>query len=277
MSDPALQDLIREDIREAPKQTVIYLEGKTDTDILFALLGLLKPSDGLHQGVLVKGLRDEGQRRGSGSTAVTARVAVATRFNIPGVFGIVDGDGSPLGTLASKFDSPYPGPLFYWKAYCIENQLAKTGWPPIRGVEPDWQAELSKYGPYVALNRIGAEVRSILKDLGLEKYTNPILGGSLKASDEILASLAIGTTRFQSYHVGQRFQDEITAFEETIQRSLDEVYALLNGKWLVKHMAPTLTKREPDQCQFDWIAHAISVDGLPEVRKWWERVTGSAP
>jgi len=24
-----------------------------------------------------------------------------------------------------------------------------------------------------------------------------------------------------------------------------------------------------------WIAHAIPVGGLPEVREWWERVTGS--
>ena len=277
MTDAALLSEIEDDLRESPNETVIYLEGRTDPDVLFALLGLPKPADGLHQGVLIKGLRDEGRRKGSGSNAVMARVDVANRANRPRVFGIVDGDGLPLETLASKFDPPYLGPLFYWKAYCIENQLAKTGWPSLWSAEPDWQSELTKYGPYVALNRIGLEVRAILKDLGLEKYNQPVLGGSLKASAEIIAAMAIGTVRFRSYDAEQRFRDELSACEETIRRDLDETHALLNGKWLIRHMAPTITKREPDQCQFDWLAHAISVGGLPEVREWWERVTGSAP
>ncbi len=277
MNDAGHLNQIEEDLRDAPEEMIIYLEGKTDPDVFFALLGLPRPADGLHQGVLVKGLKDEGRRRGSGSSAVTAIVDVAARFGRPRVFGIVDGDGLPLESLGSKFDPPHLGPLFFWKAYCIENQLAKTGWPILWGAMPDWQAQLFNYGPYVALNRIGAELRTIIRDLGLEKFTNPVLGSQLRTSDEVSAALSSGTVRFQSYHLEQRFLEELSVYEQAIGLDLDVAHTMLNGKWLLRHMAPSLTARDPDQCRFDWLAHAISIGGLAEVRDWWERVTGWPP
>src|SRR5256885_507403 len=102
----ALAQEIRADLQRAPAQIVIYLEGKTDVDPFFALLGRATPEDGVHQGVFVKGLRD----RGGGGSAVRARVNVAIQFPFPGVFGIVDGDGLPLATLSQTFDHPYAGP-----------------------------------------------------------------------------------------------------------------------------------------------------------------------
>jgi hypothetical protein len=277
MSQTTLLQQIDDDLREAPAQTVIYLEGKTDLDFFFALIGLRTPSDGLHQGVLVKGLRDEGQRRGSGATAVMGLIDTARRFNRPRVFGIVDGDGLSLDLLKARFDPPYLGPLFSWKAYCIENQLAKTGWPKLWGDEIDWQSELSKYGPYVALNQIGRDVRAIIKQLGLENFNSPILGSPIRTSSEILVLLSEGTARFQSFNLDQRFLEELSTFIDAVARDLNQAHVQLNGKWLVRHMAPTLTKRDPDQCRFDWIAHAVSVGGRPEVCDWWKRITGSPP
>ena len=277
MSEVGLLSQIRDDLRTSPVETVIYLEGRTDPKFLFALLGLPNPPDGLHQGVLVKGLKDEGSRRGSGSNAVMARVELASRNDLPRVFGVMDGDGRTIEELTSSFDPPYLGPLFRWKAYCIENLLAKTGWPLAWGEGPDWSAELSNYGPYVALNRVGSEARAILRELGLEKYSNPAHGIPLRLSDEITAALAAGKARLLSFDVEQEYRDQLSTFGATVLRSLDEAHALINGKWLFRHMAPTLTSRDPGQCEFDWLAHARSTGGLPEVREWWERVTGSPP
>ena len=189
----------------------------------------------------------------------------------------MDGDGQILADLESSFDPPHPGPLFRWKAYCVENLLAKTGWPSAWGDEPDWSAELANYGPYVALNRVGSEARAILKELGLANYSNPAHGTLLRPSDEITAALADGKARLLSFDVEQEYRDQLSAFEATVRRGLDEAHALINGKWLFRHMAPTLTTRDPDRCEYEWLAHARSAGGLPEVREWWERVTGSHP
>ncbi len=278
MNEVELLDRINDDIRISTAQTVIYLEGTTDPEFFFALLGLpTNPADGVHRGVLVRGLKDDPKRRGSGSAAVRNLVDVASRNRVPGIFGVIDGDGRKLEELAPRFDPSYPGPLFHWKAYCIENLIAKTGWPSVWGDEPDWVAELSRYGPYVALNRIVLEVRSIVKELELESYSKPSLGSPMKQAAEVARALGEGKHRIQEYDVEQRFASEFADFEGLVRSNLDEAHALLNGKWLFQHMAPTLTRRDPDLCRFEWLAHARSVGGLPEVRDWWERVTGFPP
>ena len=266
---------IERDIRRSPSGRVIYLEGKTDVEFLFGLIGQPTPpgdpdKNAFHQGVLVRAC--------DGSTAVQAHVEVGSKLHSPGsVCGIIDGDGVPLDQLAGSFDPPYPGPLFTWKAYSIENLLAKTGWPDAWGDEPDWHEEFTNYGPYAALNRIGSEARSILEGLGLMKYTNPILGGSHRLTAEIIIALAEGKSRLNSFDAEERFLEELSAFQVILRTNLDEAHAILNGKWIVKHLAPTITKRDPDRCRFEWLAHARSVGGLPEVREWWERVTGNPP
>ena len=278
MNRAEIRQGIEEDLRISPSKRIIYLEGKTDVEFLFGLTGRPTPPGNVeknvfHQGVLVKACNV-----GSGSTAVRAHVEVASEFHHPEfVCGIIDGDGLLLDQLAASFDPPHPGPLFAWKSYCIENLLAKTGWPPAWGDEPDWPAELSKYGPYVALNRVGLEARAILSGLGLMNFLKPVLSEALKASTEIASALAAGKAKLLSFDVERRFDEELSAFEAAARRSLDEAHALLNGKWLVRHLAPTVTKRDPDVCKYEWLAHARSVGGLPEVREWWERVTGNPP
>jgi hypothetical protein len=272
-----IEDAVEQDLRVSPSRKVIYLEGKTDPVMLFALLGLPNPDDGLHQGVLVKGLKDEGSRSGSGAKAVMARVDLAPRFQPSKIFGIIDGDGRTLDDLRPSFDPDHTGPLFSWKAYSIENLVAKTGWPTAWGDEPDWPAELMKYGPYVALNRIGLEVRAILHELGLDKYRDPIQGAPLRPREEIAAALAVGKARLLSFDVEMKYLAELVSFDAIVQNSLDEAHALINGKWLFRLMAPTLTGRDTSRCEYEWLAHARSAGGLPEVREWWERVTGNPP
>jgi hypothetical protein len=277
MDEKVVRQEIEADLRAAPSQTVIYLEGKTDVEPFFGLLGVtpLPVLDGgQHQGVNVKGLR----KRGSGRTAVADYVSVAGRFNYPGVFGIVDGDGRSLGTLAPLFDAPFSGPLFAWKAYCIENLLAKTGWPSGWGDAPDWHVELAKYGPYVALGRVHRELMDVLETLQVHRFTNPILGEALRTSADVHAALSKDKHLIQVYDVALRFQGELATFEAAVQNSLDEAHALLKGKWLIDHLVPSLKKQlTPEQVRDGWTAHAVSVGGLAEVRDLWTRVTRQAP
>ena len=58
MNEKQLRSELNGDLQSASANKVIYLEGKTDAPIFFALLGLPEPRDGLHQGVLVKPLHE---------------------------------------------------------------------------------------------------------------------------------------------------------------------------------------------------------------------------
>ncbi len=238
MNLAAIRNEVEQDLLRSSSQTVIYLEGTTDVDHLFALLGRQTPLPDpeqrvLHQGVVVKG----GGKNGSGATAVKARVDVGTQLRQQGlVYGIIDGDGLDLGKLAANFDAPYSGPLFMWKGYCIENLLAKTGWPPAWGAEPNWHLELSSYGPYVAMNRVGLQIRGVLERLDLMDFIKP--NGPLKSSSDYASLLATGKGQLQAFDVEQQFSDELTSFQAMVHRSLDETHAVLNGKWLIDHLAP---------------------------------------
>ncbi len=270
-----LRQQIEEDLRLATlSKKVICLEGKTDVDIFFSLLGVSVPADGQHQGVLVRGLKAD---KASGSTAVKSLLNVVVKTPYKGVFGIVDGDGQNYQDLEKSFDAPYTGPLFSWKAYCIENLLAKTGCPKNWGISFDWEVDLQKYGLYVALNRMHKELQSTLRAFGLARMPYPIRNEPLKTIGEVLTALEEAKHLLENYDVAQRFQDEVALFESTLRGSLDEAHAFLNGKWIIEHLAPTLTNRQIEECRSDWITHAIAVGGLAEVRDWWERLTGSPP
>ena len=225
-----LQDEVERDTRLARSEKVIYLEGKTDVEYLFALMGKqISREDAnknvVYQDVLVKGC----VAKGSGATAVRARVALGTRC-----------------------------------------------WPLAWGDEPDWHAELASYGPYVVLNRVGVRIRTALEQMSLVKYINP--DGPLKTASDFAAILVAGKGFLLAYDVEHQFIEELAAHEATVRRSLDEAHAYFKGKWLVDHMAPRISGRNnAKQCTAEWIAHAVSVGGLAEVRDWWERVTGSPP
>jgi len=275
MTDTEILNDTVNDLQAAPAQCVIYLEGRTDVQVFFALLGVVTPVGNLHQGVLVRGLTQSG---GSGAAAVTRRIQVATTLRRPfRVFGLLDGDGKSLEDLAPRFDPPCIGPLFAWKAYSIENLLQKTGWPRSWGARPDWHRELRAYAPYVGLNRIHRQFSEILVRLGIARFTNPEAGRRLQREADISRNLGAGQERLRRLDVQQIFRAEARAFRNALDDTLDTANCLYNGKWLLSHLGASKTGKSTEACRADWAAHACSVGGLQEVKDWWTRTIGKAP
>jgi hypothetical protein len=278
MNDAALLREMTADLQAAPAGRVIYLEGKTDVPIFFALLGVVAPRDSIHQGVLVRGLRDD--NRGAGGDAVRARTSLAARtVGYSGIYGITDGDGRSVSTLAGLFDTPYAGPCFTWKAYCIENLLAKACWPQSWGSAPTWRDVLLDHVPYVALNRMHRELLRSLETLRLAKYVRPTLEEPLRTKQDVLAALAKDKHLVAGYDVEARFAQETSAIESAITTDVDEGHALVNGKWLVEVFAPRKLGAPWDRqrCREEWTATAAASPGLTEVRDLWQRITGRLP
>lgn len=274
MNEKQILQELNADRQRAPASKVIYLEGKTDTPIFFALLGRSEPRDGLHQGVLVKPLED---RSGMGGTSVHRRVALAQHHGYPGIFGIVDGDGKPLSHLANQFDAPYGGPLFTWKCYSIENLLVKTGWPSAWGMQPDWHQVFLSYAPYVGLNHIHRDVKDRLETLNIARFSHPKAGTPLLTIADVEQALHRDRTLIHGYDVAAQFQTKVAEFEKLVQTNVDEVHTLIDGKWLTNAFAPTHCGRSIDHCRQEWIAHAIATGGLAEVCTLWQRVIGKLP
>ena len=270
MSDNARLNRIQSDLQRAGH--VIYCEGKTDPDIIFGLLGIAKPVNNVHGDVYIVGLSGA-----SGSSEVQELQRVATANGYNSVYGICDGDGRNLADLSSVFDPPHLGPLFRWKGYCIENILAQAAWPSTWGSEPDWQAELLKYAPYSALNRVHVGLRSALGTLGLAKFRNPQCGQPLEQASGIQSQLENDKTLIQGRDVAADFSSQFTRVSNAINRSLDEGHALINGKWFLRHLAPCLTNQTEDVCRQAWIASAQQAGGASQVRGWWQRITGAEP
>lgn len=279
MNERELATRIRQDLQRAAagRGRVLYLEGKTDVPILLALLGAQHPlevSDAvLHDGVLIRGLR--GDRDGSGSSAVTQHLEVARRHVYPGVFGVLDGDGEELHALAAEFDAPHAGPRFRWKSYCIENLLARGGWPEPWGPAAGPQEALRAFAPYVALNRVGSELRGRLRQLRLHRFIRPTYD-ELHTADEVLGMLRAGKELLAGVDVVALFAAELDAFHAALARDLDEAHALLNGKWLVDVFAPRRTGRTQTQCRDEWTEHLRRAGGDPEIKAWWRRVVAPA-
>ena len=274
MNDTQLLKEIQRDQQQAQGGKVVYLEGKTDVRIFFALLGREEPPLGFArvERILVRGLKDQS---GTGSSSVRARVEVAQRHAYPGIYGILDGDGSDLATLAAGFDAPFAGPLFRWKAYCIENLLAKTGWPPAFGDAPDWSDRLARYAPYVALNRLRGQLARDLETLRLHRYARPHDGEPLLTLDDVGAALDRDQHLLAGRTIGDEFRREAALYLDAVHRNLDEAHALFNGKWLLTHLAPAHVRSRHDLCQEAWIQHAITTGGLPEVTSFWERLAAA--
>jgi hypothetical protein len=53
---------------------------------------------------------------------------------------------------------------------------------------------------------------------------------------------------------------------------LQVAHTLIKGKWLFTHFAMVELKCSSDKALQAWVAHAISVGGLPEVKALWERI-----
>lgn len=273
----------REHLRriEADRQKadfIIYLEGKTDPEMFFALLGVNPPASGIHQNVYIKGLNGA-----SGGKTVKAlhEVALANgyggSFGAGGVFGIIDGDGRDLPTLQGEFDAPYAGPLFSWKAYSIENLLAKAAWPAVWGAPPNWGTVLSDYAPYAALNRVHVKLRTALETLGLAQFSKPQHGQPLLTDVAVTTALNKDKALLEDVDVEDKFNNEAGIVRTAIATSVDDGHALVNGKWLVGHFARSIANKSEDDCREKWCEAVRNAGGLPEVRDLWQRITGNAP
>lgn len=278
MNERELAKEIRQDLQSAAagRDRVLYLEGKTDVPILLALLGAEGEREVsnaiLYDGVLIRGLRDRG---GSGSCAVVQRLDVARRLGYPGIFGVLDGDGEPLAVLAQEFDAPHAGPCFRWKTYCIENLLASTAWPTSWGQEPDWRRTIADFAPYVAINRLGTDLRDRLKPLHLDRFVNPS-PGSLHTADDLLRKLREGKHKLAGLDVEAMLAAELKGFHATIERDMGEAHAFVNGKWLVNAFASHHTRLNPELCREEWTRHVRERGGAPEIRDWWRRTIAPA-
>jgi hypothetical protein len=269
--------MLGDDLRDAPRDgRVIYLEGKTDPEMFFALLGLSRaPRDGIHQDVLIKGLSE---KRGSGTEFVRQCIARAEKEpSYAGRFiGIIDGDGIAQPGCGNAFDPADRGPLLAWPVYCIENLLAQAGWPPDWGPAPDWPEVLLRYAPYVATNRLVRDAQGALKKLEIDHFISP--SEPLKSVDGVLSVLQEHRDLLRDLgDVADRFRAHVEEFRRALDRSMEEAHVHLNGKWLLKHLAPTRTRLVPERCRKDWLAHVAAIGGHPPVRALWRRITGQDP
>jgi hypothetical protein len=271
LNDTERLNRIQSDLQKAG--TVIYCEGKTDPQILFSLLGIIRPSNDIHDDTYVVGLSNGG----SGSSEVQALLGVASANKYGSIYGIADGDGLDLSVLASSFDNPHPGPMFLWKGYCIENVLAMSGWPSAWGNEPDWQKVLKDYASYAALNRVHVKLRKDLGTLGLAKFRNPQTGQPLEQASGIQTQLEGDKALIHGRDVAAEFGAEYSMITSAIDRSAHEGHALINGKWFLRHLAPTLTGKTEEICRREWVECVQLRGGAAEIISWWERITGASP
>lgn len=270
MSDRSVQQNIEDDLQDAAtgRGRVLYLEGKSDVSILLALLGAgderIATRGVLHDGVLLRHL--------NGSTAVAQHLAVAHEHNIRGIFGVLDGDGDPLTTLAAGFDPPHAGPRFRWKGYCIENLLARTPWPDAWGAPPDWREVLASFAPYVAINRLGTALRTRLDRVGLLRLINPTSAQAPRDVDSFLAVLRTSKHELANLEIESLFAAELGDVNSVLDTGLDAAHALVNGKWLVDAFAARRTNLlRKHECRDAWTAHLRATGGDPETLAWWRR------
>jgi hypothetical protein len=271
MSDRERLARVQSDLRRGVRG-VLYCEGKTDPAVLFALLGRARPAGDLLGDCYVVGLK-EGS---SGGAEVEALVRVARANGLSTVWGVCDGDGRALSALRAEFDAPFPGPVFRWRGYCIENLLAQAAWPSAWGAAPDWEVALLGYAPYAALNRVHVELRAALETLGLHKFRNPQAGKALETQASMLAALAADKHRVAGYDVARRFEGECQLVCDAIRASVEEGHATINGKWLLRHFCNTTNQPEEGR-RAAWCEAARAAGGLPAVKAWWERLMGASP
>lgn len=271
MKDVVRLNRIQSDLRKA--EHVLYCEGKTDPEALFALLGKAAPRDQVVGNCFVVGLG----AGGSGSAEVNALVRVARTNGLNRVWGVTDGDGRPWSELQACSIHQSVGPVFTWPGYCIENLIARAAWPPSWGTCPDWQNELIAYAPYAALNRVHRDIRSALETLKLHKFRVPASDTDLLSFTDVEYALKNDAKLLKQRAVDEDFAKEHTSVVALIQQSDDEGHCVINGKWLVNDFAPRKTGKKAGLCREEWIEAVRTAGGHPDVIAWWTSFAGSVP
>ncbi|MBI2299959.1 MAG: hypothetical protein HYU66_13630 [Armatimonadetes bacterium] len=271
MDDDQLEADIRADLQDAPNGLVVYVEGPSDIPTVFALLGVAEPRDGIHGGTLVKV-----PPRAGGKLSLDGALRVAAERGLPGVFALRDGDGCAFAELASRFDAPFAGPLYWWKSYSAECLLAAAGWPGNWPALPDWPSALEPYGPCVAINRLSRHLSATLEQLGLHRLLrNP--PSPLPTAAGIRSQLSAGKHALLTFDAEAAFDAECLEFGQLLCADLREALCRFNGKWLTNHLGPARTGLPPEACRDQWLNDVRSRGGLPEVRDLWRRITGRDP
>jgi hypothetical protein len=271
MNDMQRLNRIQSDLRQAPH--VLYCEGKTDPEALFALLGKVAPRGNVVGNCFVVGLRDGG----SGSAEVNALVRVARANGLNTVWGVTDGDGQPWSRLQAHSIHQRGGPVFTWPCYCIENLIARAAWPANWDPSPNWQSDLSAYAPYAALNRVHRDIQSALETLKLHKFRVPASGADLLTFTDVEDALKADASRLNQRAVDEDFAKEYAAVVALIRQSDDEGHCVMNGKWLVTDLASRKTGKIADLCRREWIEAVRTAGGDRDVITWWKRFTNETP
>ena len=131
---------------------------------------------------------------------------------------------------------------------------------------------LADYAPFVALSRLHLRLRDHLRSLQLHTLVNP--GTPLLNLSEVLMRLEADKHLLSNFDVHAEFMREIELYQTALNSSMDEVPAQLNGKWLIRHLAPRLTGLSPERCRDQWCDAARGAGPHPDLRHLWSRLAG---
>ena len=67
---------------------------------------------------------------------------------------------------------------------------------------------------------------------------------------------------------------EVEVYAREVESSLARGHMLLNGKWLVHHLAVSRSGEARETCRDVWSEAVREHGGSPAVRAWWQRVVG---
>jgi hypothetical protein len=261
--------------QQAGGDAVLYVEGHTDLEMIAGLVGGggdLR-SDGFEgvfvEGIFVVPLKDS---RSGGARDVERRVELARDEKLGRFFGVVDGDGRPYGDIRSGLEGE--GQMFSWPSYSIENMLALTDWPENWGEEPDWSEVLREYASLAALGLLRRKLaEDVVRGLYHQRTREPRPGERAPTPDDVVRGLDEDASRLRcDVNLVDMFEKSLERVEGSIERDLREGHAVINGKWLVEHMAPRRTGLSGDECRSAWSAWIGRRGGSPTVIDFWKRI-----
>ena len=220
---------------------VVYVEGPSDVEALFALLGAASSPTGMLDGVLIT------------AAGGVRQVEALVGMGVPGVRGIIDGDGRPLADNVKRWDPPPVGAPFVWPAYDIESLMAQLAWPD--GDPP----AIELFGPYAARNAVVGPHRAALH--GLERYEWPrshtaILDGAAMREHLLADRHAVCVAEF-----GELYD---RALAEYVAAPAIERHARFSGK-AMGHLGGVSLNA--------WCAAVRGAGGHPDVRRLWPLLT----
>ncbi|MFO8073466.1 MAG: hypothetical protein R6V85_16500 [Polyangia bacterium] len=248
---------------------VVYVEGKTDTEMLLALVGERKPlpmqkSEGVYRVEGAALIRPLGGRE-----RIEKWLSVAGEAGWSNVFGIVDGDGK--SKPVDEIEIGDHG-LVVLPVYCTENYLALAGWPESWGPAPDWTRVMLDYLPYSALNVVNDEIAATIREIRLAVPSHVSPGDPLLGRNEIIEILERDLKSIADSKLIDRFEEIFANLEKEVEQALRLSHARINGKWFVEHLAVHATKKSSAVCRSHWSEWIAKNGGLEEVKRLWDAI-----